>query len=162
MRLRGKAGALELEQLLDSGPWRLRRTATASQGKAGCARRVQKQAGLRARRASEREHVGTGERACARAAAKHAQLKTTEIVGAPRVRERLNRSSAYGDLLTTGRSREEVGYTSLPKDKNTATESSLRRRGRALNLARLRAREVGEEEDDGEEDPEAVEVRASK
>ena len=39
--------------------------------------------------------------------------------------------------MTTGRSREEVGYTSLPKDKNTAMESSLRRRGRALNLAGL-------------------------
>ena len=85
---------------------------------------------------AERACRNRGERVCT-CSSKTCATKTTEIDRAPRARERLNRSSAYGDLLTTGRSREEVGYTSLPKDKYTATESSLRRAKRALNLARL-------------------------
>ena len=91
---------------------------------------------------AERACGNRGERVCT-CSSKTCATKTTEIAGAPRARERLNRSSAYGDLLTTGRSREEVGYTSLPKDKNTATESSLRRRGRALNLAGLLSAKQG-------------------
>ena len=91
---------------------------------------------------AERACGNRGERVCT-CSSKTCATKTTEIDRAPRARERLNRSSAYGDLLTTGRSREEVGYTSLPKDKYTATESSLRRRGRALNLAGLLSAKQG-------------------
>ena len=62
---------------------------------------------------AERACGNRGERVCT-CSSKTCATKTTEIDRAPRARERLNRSSAYGDLLTTGRSREEVGNTSLP------------------------------------------------
>ena len=96
--------------------------------------------GCASKRSSTSSRNASGVCTCS---SKTCATKTTEIDRAPRARERLNRSSAYGDLLTTGRSREEVGYTSLPKDKNTATESSLRRRGRALNLAGLLSAKQG-------------------
>ena len=126
MRLRGKAGALELEQLLDSGPWRLLRVAEGLVGAAGGLQGARE--GVSECASALREHEeGEPERGHANHAtvAPHCTNKFRNA-GALRARERQGPDAIYGLLHAMGRMGEGGALPSSPKDTEKPMETSCR------------------------------------